>query len=1281
MNLKSKGVFKNLPAVFLLLLIVTAVFIPLEEAKALDIISFDIFSIITDFIAKLLKGDSEFMTFIYWLAYRIIGLALYVTTILVYFGSWLVDVFLDQDIYASVLNMNDPTSAVSIGWTTVRDACNTFFILFLLVIAFSTILRIQAYNAKSLLPKLIISLFLINFSATIAMMVIDFGQVFMFEIKAWMGAGGFSEAGSPLTTIVDYFHNEYGWHKPPPSEAYLMSDVVGIMFAVAYSAVLGLLYIMLALFLIVRIIVFVILVIISPFAFFSIILPGMRTYTSQWWQSLVSHAIFGPVFLFFIFLSGKMAQSMETFNSTVPEPDDIAPLTYIIAKLIPHVVAMGMLMAAIPVTQKLGVAGASKFIGGAAGLGKIGIGVVAGAKLAGGAGKKVGGGIDRRTGRRISDWGRKKKEDILLKVPGGLGMGEVLKGQAKTEKKKEENMKEIRLEFGTEGNRNLDMLKEKANKSSATTEDRAIYAEEVVAQKKMGDKKYSEDVKRFMPEIARTLSGNDLEKLTDRSLSLAVETTENKKKIKSRANDLEGTRNETTGKNYTRKEAEIEADLEIRKELVNDLVEKGETHKLQDTNEEPTAKAYREVVKGEQRKSDMNRMSPMQRAAMAEGNLKNIKTAEELGKLEGEELKEAEEDNVDLSSDIVKLGKELDEAFAWGGDDAAEKIKEAFPEFDHRDVAKMSSKDIDDYGYSATDKQITGLNKAGEYKTVRRIYASMEKYDPKRYNEREKNKPISPSPDKGSGGGEGGTKTEEPGERWKEKMKEKAGGGGSRGSGSGESSKKNKKSFLGDESGEANLTSAIPKKTKREKESGGKVKKDRGSRAAIIDDADTNKPRRSFWKDESASVGLTGGAKSKTTTDKKAETKPQDEKTGVKKAVDSYKEYAKKTSPGNVKKKVIDPVARGMNKASVPIGKAEIAALKVARFYPPARTVSTVAIPILEKGVKIAERKDADPSLTNNQILREEAGKLKGGVKSVVSRNADEVAGVAGNRTSKAFNEAAENASGKTKIALKAASSIAGSKVFQGAVSEQVKKVAGQNEEPAIRTEKKITKMKSDKNYVDLSKTPTETPSTEKAETKPQSEEAEEQTKIESASKQWKIKEDKEKIIEVKESVSKGGLKSSVVKSEITFNPTSMSKERADQIKKAMRGMSNNMKQEITNNIAVDSSQEPIVDLGKLINPKEIAKLVEEGINVKDVEKSLKDVKKSFNKFRENKGENAIAPIFGAGISAAETALEKAQAKEDHKEQAIEIATISEVLGKIKSGMKGQGKVNRKEEE
>ena len=57
--------------------------------------------------------------------------------------------------------------AVSVGWGVVRDICNMFFIVFLLIIAFSTILNIQSFEFKHNLPKLLLIAVLINFSKLI----------------------------------------------------------------------------------------------------------------------------------------------------------------------------------------------------------------------------------------------------------------------------------------------------------------------------------------------------------------------------------------------------------------------------------------------------------------------------------------------------------------------------------------------------------------------------------------------------------------------------------------------------------------------------------------------------------------------------------------------------------------------------------------------------------------------------------------------------------------------------------------------------------------------------------------------------------------------------------------------------------------------------------------------------------------------------------------------------------------------------------------------------------
>jgi len=68
---------------------------------------------------------------------------------------------------------------VTKGWVALRDLGNMFFIVVLLIIAFSTILKIQTYGYRQLLKRFIIVAILVNFSKTIVGLLIDFSQVIM----------------------------------------------------------------------------------------------------------------------------------------------------------------------------------------------------------------------------------------------------------------------------------------------------------------------------------------------------------------------------------------------------------------------------------------------------------------------------------------------------------------------------------------------------------------------------------------------------------------------------------------------------------------------------------------------------------------------------------------------------------------------------------------------------------------------------------------------------------------------------------------------------------------------------------------------------------------------------------------------------------------------------------------------------------------------------------------------------------------------------------------------
>jgi hypothetical protein len=99
-------------------------------------------------------------------------------------------------VVVAIAQYNDFTNSAAVvyGWVVIRDICNMFFIVILLVIAFSVILRIDGYDIKKMIPKLLIMAVLINFSRTICGLIIDLAQVIMLTFVASfknLAGGGF----------------------------------------------------------------------------------------------------------------------------------------------------------------------------------------------------------------------------------------------------------------------------------------------------------------------------------------------------------------------------------------------------------------------------------------------------------------------------------------------------------------------------------------------------------------------------------------------------------------------------------------------------------------------------------------------------------------------------------------------------------------------------------------------------------------------------------------------------------------------------------------------------------------------------------------------------------------------------------------------------------------------------------------------------------------------------------------------------------------------------------
>lgn len=207
--------------------------------------------------------------------------------------------------------------AVEIGWVLVRDVVNMFFIVVLLVSAFSTIIGYSEFHYSKVLPKLLLMAVLINFSKTLIGLLIDFSQVLMLTfVNAFKPAAGgnfvnllkLSKATSLRTDLENI----------PDSESLVKLLVASLLAIFMLSIVLTILVIMVA-FILYRIIGLWMILIMSPMAFFALALPGkmgkgLSTFTSTFWSRLSGFLVSGPVMAFYIWLALAIAQGGSGFS-------------------------------------------------------------------------------------------------------------------------------------------------------------------------------------------------------------------------------------------------------------------------------------------------------------------------------------------------------------------------------------------------------------------------------------------------------------------------------------------------------------------------------------------------------------------------------------------------------------------------------------------------------------------------------------------------------------------------------------------------------------------------------------------------------------------------------------------------------------------------------------------------------------------------------------------------------------------------------------------------------
>ncbi|MCK9439048.1 hypothetical protein M0Q39_03215 [Patescibacteria group bacterium] len=288
-----------------------------------------------------------------WILYPIIWVLGQILVMLVY-------------VLIGIAQYNDfiDSNAVKFGWTLVRDLCNMFFILILLIIAFATILRVEQYNLKTWLPKLVLMAVLINFSKLICGVFIDVTQVIMLTF-----VNGFKNlAAGNLTSmlnVTEILSFSQSNSKDVTGWTILGSIILALIFSIVSVVVILTMLVMLAM----RIIMIWIYVVLSPLAYLLASFPQGQSYSQRWWTDFSKNLIVGPVLAFFIWLSFASLGGVEGSRDinkmkrdSNPDNGDIGAENFSISvteagsqdNVTKFIISIGMLLGGLMIAQEMG---------------------------------------------------------------------------------------------------------------------------------------------------------------------------------------------------------------------------------------------------------------------------------------------------------------------------------------------------------------------------------------------------------------------------------------------------------------------------------------------------------------------------------------------------------------------------------------------------------------------------------------------------------------------------------------------------------------------------------------------------------------------------------------------------------------------------------------------------------------------------------------------------------------------------------------------------------------
>ncbi|MDP3729408.1 MAG: hypothetical protein Q8R26_01445 [bacterium] len=285
------------------------------------------------------------------------------------------------------LNLNSDvihSAIVQTGWVITRDVANLGFVLALILIAFTTMLRIESYRVKDVLWKLIVAALLINFSLVIAGLLLDFaGSFTQFFVDASTNGNpsGIGQALTNASKVHTLLQTKTG-NDPSFATTFAnignnfssqMNFVGSLFFIMVLNFVTASTFIGLAVMLLIRYVWLNLLLILMPLVWLLWIWPDFSSLWSKWWSFFFKWTFFAPITTFFIYLALTVArQSNEGAFSLVKDSSSglglgIQDFAGTVGQM---TVVVFILLGGLLAAQELGIHGAAGALNISKGIGK-----------------------------------------------------------------------------------------------------------------------------------------------------------------------------------------------------------------------------------------------------------------------------------------------------------------------------------------------------------------------------------------------------------------------------------------------------------------------------------------------------------------------------------------------------------------------------------------------------------------------------------------------------------------------------------------------------------------------------------------------------------------------------------------------------------------------------------------------------------------------------------------------------------------------------------------------